>query len=186
MVCLCIVMSSSFDSLAQKICVRGSTYTVTTREGVWSASSNWTDGTPSASMVAYVRHAMTIDRDIYVKGGKYALSAGISDRPGGAAFGLTVEKQGAEEGMFEVSANAVFEGRCKVQQGGKLIVKSGATLEVGPSEFSNNSSVLVEKGATLMINGDLINDNNSNDIVVNGNVIVKGNFTGKNGSSIHG
>lgn len=160
--------------------------TNTTGQGVWNNAGNWSSGVPGGNDDANVNHIMTINTNITIGQGDYIINQPVTDIAGGTAYNLQIGGSGGNNGLFDVNANATFEGTCNVTAHGRLIIRSGDTLIVGATVFSNNSYVLIEAGGVLIVNGNLTNSNNSDDIIVNGLIIVNGNFFGGNGSTITG
>lgn len=161
----------------------------------WNNSLSWNPlGVPSSHASLNVKHSLIIDKDIIVEGGNYEIRAELTDEGDGDAYQLSISKRGNDSGFFDLYANATLEGKLEVKQEGKLIIRSGNTLEVGIpgssgieyASFANNSRVIIEAGGVLIVNGNLKNENNSSSIEIHGKLIVKGTFEGRQNSVVFG
>jgi hypothetical protein len=153
----------------------------TTGPGSWTTGIWTPSGTPAGTDNVTVGHAVTLNANLSISA-LYTFNAAVTDATGGTLWGITVNSGGT----LEINANTVIEGALNINSGGKLIIRSGATLTTGAASFTSggSSSILIEDGGTLIVNG-LFTNNNSN-VEIDGDVQVNGKVSTGGSSAITG
>jgi hypothetical protein len=179
-------------ALASSLSILGQTTSVTS--GDWSDPTIWsTAAVPGANVNVSNAHPITLNQNITIGTGDYffgwnanatptpvAIAANVTDAPGGTAYTLTMTTAG---GVLDIKAGTTtFEGAASLDNS-TLIVRSGATLILGPTTVNNGTTITVEAGGTLIVNGNFTNNNNgSGSFNIAGAVQINGNYSAPIGS----
>ena len=150
---LSFTLLSSFV-LCLQVAISGQT--LTTSDGTWSTSGNWSSGVPGSGSTATITHDMLLDTDLNIgTGGSYVINGGsITDPEGGDEYDITV----SGNGNLEVNGNLTVGGSVSLSNNSVVNIKSCDTLRVrgdfNTTGNTNNSMLNIETCAVLIIEGD--------------------------------
>jgi hypothetical protein len=161
----------------------GSAWAQTTiTSGTWADPTVWNTGVvPTATSTVTVSHPLTIDANISISSGSYSFNASSTDFSGAPSYTLTMSGGTLTVGNGSNTPTVTFEGAATFANA-TILVRTGATLILGPTTFNNGNTVTVESGATIIVNGTLLNSNSSGTITIGGLIYVNGDYDTNNGN----